>query len=100
MPYKLKLNLPNVPEGVTVTVIGLGDFENGKEYSISDSLATQFRVVNATLEAVPGAEPDKEGRIERKHVPGPTLVQAFKNHPHITVVSVTTPKPAEGGADK
>jgi hypothetical protein len=51
LPYRLKVDHENLPPGVEVYVHGLGTFENGQTYDISDELALQFRAFNSTVES-------------------------------------------------
>lgn len=44
MPYKLKINQQNLAPGAEVQIGGLGVFENGKVYKISDDQARAFQV--------------------------------------------------------
>jgi hypothetical protein len=43
MGYRMKVNLPNRPQGVEISIPGLGAFENGKTYDVTDEQATAFR---------------------------------------------------------
>jgi hypothetical protein len=95
MPYKLRLSLPNIPKGVKVALHGLGEFANKQEHSISDDLADFFRAMNSKQQEVADAKPDEEGRVAYETVPGPTLLDAFKNVEGVSVVEVKTEGPVK-----
>jgi hypothetical protein len=41
--YKIKVDLPNRPKGAEISIPGLGAFENGKTYDVTDEQAGAFR---------------------------------------------------------
>lgn len=50
MTYKLTVDQPHLGDEGTVYIHGLGTFQNGKSYLISDELAQNFEVVNTVDE--------------------------------------------------
>lgn len=93
MSYQLKLSLPNVGKGGTVAIDGLGEFENGKEHTVSEDDALRFRHARATVESTT----DKDGVTEAKEVLGPTLVEAFKGVEGIDVSKKAEATKTQGG---
>lgn len=79
--YKLKMDNPALPSGTEVQIHGLGFIKNGREEIIDDDRAQAFRGMNQRQETV---SVDESGTIVQS-VDGPTLLQAFKDHPFITV---------------
>jgi hypothetical protein len=72
--YELKIDLPNSSQDAPVELDGLGLFENGKTYIISDEDANDWR--------------------SRSTRPGnPTLLQAFKTTTGITIKKVDAGEP-------
>lgn len=81
--YKMTVDFPNLAKGAEVQIDGLGIFENGYEHTVEDDQAQDFRNSHSTVEE----EHDEEGNvISHTTVPGPTIVQAFKNTEGITVI--------------
>jgi hypothetical protein len=70
--YKLTVNLPNQAPGTTVLITGLGEFENGKAYEITDSQAATFR----TAQGKAVSETDDKGRVTYGYELGPELTEA------------------------
>jgi hypothetical protein len=85
MGYKLELDLPNVGKGVEVYLDGLGFFENGKDYEITDEQADAFRV--AHQEVTYHTDPDNGMVTHTTEEPGPTVLEYFKSHEGVTVSS-------------
>lgn len=81
--FKLKLSLPNLAEGGTVTIAGLGELQNGKEYIVKDDMP--FREAHATVVA---GEYSAEGRRDHVKVLGLPLDEAFANTEGIEVTRV------------
>lgn len=80
--YTIKFDFPNLPKGGEIDITGLAViFENGKEYSISKTVAEGYRLHNQ--HPVVPTDPDPQAPI--KYELGPTLLDAFKDHPHVTV---------------
>lgn len=82
--YTMKIDLPTVAKGADVEIDGLGVFENGGEYEISDEEAQDFRAHHTTQTF----EHDDEGNLIVTQKQGPTVAQAFRGHKHITVTVV------------
>jgi hypothetical protein len=93
--YTFKIHRPGSPLGAELQIAGLGIFENGKQYTISKEDADAFRVAHQTIVAT--SDP-ADGTLTAAAEIGPTLLQAFKNDPDVTVATVKADKPKE--ADK
>jgi hypothetical protein len=95
--YKITLDFPNLPksgEGSEVDIAGIGRLQNGGTYVVSAADAEAFRIAHpGPVEAVP--EQGAETSFETQR--GPTLLQAFKDHPHIKVVKDTAAVPTQEG---
>lgn len=90
--FTLTLDLPNLPKGGDLEIDGLGTFQNGSSFEISDEQANAFSTKDSTLKTTT----HEDGKLSNVIVPGRTLVEAFKDHPYITVVakSNTSVKPS------
>lgn len=87
--YKITLNLPGLSKDDSVTIDGIGELKNGDTYEVSAEEAEAFR--NAHMRPVESVDSSSgETRVENQ--PGPTLYEAFKDHEHITVETVTKRK--------
>jgi|SRR3954466_6678702 hypothetical protein len=72
MAYKLTVDMPNLGPEDKVTIMGLGELQNGKSYKISDEQAEMFRTLHSTVEDK--YDDDRPGvLLGREQVPGPTL---------------------------
>jgi phage-related protein len=80
LQYKITFDLPNLSKGQGVAVNGLGEFKNGRSYTITDEQHDQYRAFNSVQ--IDGEEP---GQVITK--PGPTLLQS-KFQDGITVEKV------------
>jgi hypothetical protein len=83
--YKIKLDLPGTPKGEVVTIDGIGALENGATHEVSDEEAHAFRLAHPRRvegTAASGGETQAETSL------GPTLYDAFKDHPNIKVTKV------------
>src|SRR5262252_2650878 len=70
MTFRLKFDNPHAGEGAQLAIHGLGVFENGKTYDVSDEAAEQFRRMNSTVQQ----EYNEEGMATSSElVPGPPL---------------------------
>lgn len=96
--YSLTLDLPNLDKGAEVELDGLGVFKNGETHEISDEDAENFRMRHQTQKLVKVNK--KTGASTYEEVPGPTLVEAFADHPSIKVVEAkVTPRTPRGGTN-
>jgi hypothetical protein len=93
--YKLKLSLPNLPKGEKVVLHGLGEFANGHDHTITKAMVDHYNASLATVEEVPDAERDEEGRVPLHLVPPKPILEAFKNVPGVSITGETK---VEGGA--
>jgi len=50
MAFKLTIDMPNLAPDGKVAIMGLGEFQNGKSYEVSDELAEAFRQAHATVQ--------------------------------------------------
>lgn len=89
--YEMKLDFPNLNKGDLVEVDGLGVFENGASYQISEEEAEQYRSTRPTVTT----STSKKGQMTTTSELGPTLLEDYSKHDHITV---TISK--KGGGDK
>jgi hypothetical protein len=79
--YSFTINRPGTAPGTELQIHGLGLVKNGQTTFVSNEDAERFRAMNATLET----EIDDDGVTVASQVKGPTLLQAFKNDPDVTV---------------
>jgi hypothetical protein len=79
--YNLTIDLPNLAKGAEVDIDGLGRFENGGSYEISDDEAEAFRTKHQTVTS----EYDSEGNLHTTLEKGPTVAQAFSGDKNVTV---------------
>jgi hypothetical protein len=84
MPYKITFDLPNLSKGQGVAINGLGEFKNGRTYTITDDQHDQFRAFNVVQ-----VDDEETGQVVNK--PGPTLLKALFQE-GITVEKVTEEK--------
>jgi hypothetical protein len=82
MSYKITLDLPNLPKGQGVAINGLGEFKNGRSYTITPEQHDQFRAFNS----VQVDDEENPGQVVNKL--GPTLLQA-RFQDGITVEKIT-----------
>lgn len=86
--YDITLDYPDRSKGDTVEIDGLGVFENGYSYTISDEEADAFRQHHM----VQHHEWDEDGNMTTTTRLGPTVLQAFKKNDAVTV---TTAEPED-----
>lgn len=86
--YKLKMDNPALPSGTEVQIHGLGFIKNGHEEIIDDERAEAFRGANQVQRTVEATEQGTIVVTEK----GPTLLQAFKGHPFVTVETYSPSK--------
>lgn len=79
--YELHINMPNLMDGATVELDGLGIFENGGTYEVSREEALAFQASRRVL--LSGF--DAYGNFRRIDIEGPTLEEAFEDVDGITV---------------
>lgn len=72
MPYRMKVDQPNLAKGEEVLIPGLGAFANGETHDITDEQAETYRQRNAVLEDVLDSKGQRTGRATSK--PGPPLI--------------------------
>jgi hypothetical protein len=90
--YSVKVNDPALPDGHEVEVPGLGVFKNGSTRQISEEQAEYFRDVNARLVDVETDDrPAFTGAAATELQRGPTVLQAFKDHPVVSVEAADQP---------
>ena len=79
--YSFTINRPGTAPGTELQIHGLGIVKNGEPFLVDDEAAETFRVYNSTLEGFT----DEDGGVHTEQVKGPTLLQAFKSDPDVTV---------------
>jgi len=96
MGYKLELDLPNVGKGVEVYLDGLGIYENGKDYEITDEQANAFRVAH---QVVTYHTDEETGTVTHTtEEPGPTVLEYFKDREGVSVSTDKKSEPAKKAA--
>jgi hypothetical protein len=94
MPYQVKVNDPNQAEGVEVVVPGLGVFRNKSTRQISDDEAEAYRDNTSRLVDVETDDrPVFSGAAGVELRRGPDVLEAFKDHPVVSVTQVSEKKP-------
>jgi len=88
--YKVVIDKPNLAEGATIELDGLGIFANGGTYEVSDEEAATFRTRHSTTIS----RHDKRGRLVQRIVEGPDLITAFDNDEGVTIEYVKEPSNA------
>jgi hypothetical protein len=86
--YEITLDFPDRSKGDTVEIDGLGVFENGYSYTVSDEEAEAFRLHHTTQQH----EWDKDGNMTTTTEKGPTLLQAFQGNDSVDVVVAQKPQ--------
>lgn len=79
--FTITIDLPDLPKGTEVDIDGLGTFENGGSYDITDDENYDFQVRHQTISTVTSGA----GHVSNTLVLGPALDEAFANHKHIKV---------------
>lgn len=94
--YQITVDLPNLPEGKSVAIDGLGVFKNGTTSQVTDQQLLRFNALHVRQVSIP--VPGKKGRFVVRTVPGRTLEEWAQSAHGITVTSSTPP--VEKGDDK
>lgn len=90
------MNDPALPDGAEIEVPGLGVFKNGSTRQVSEEEAEYFRTVNARLVDVETDDrPAWTGAAGTELRQGPTVLQAFKDHPTVSVESTGVDKSSD-----
>jgi hypothetical protein len=97
LPYKITFDLPNSSKGQGVAVNGLGEFQNGKSYDISDEQHDQYRAFNSVQVDELDAKDKPTGQVVTRI--GPTLLQS-KFPEGITVEKTTEEVKEEGSSEE
>lgn len=99
--YEVTVNNPVLGKGVEVEIPGLGIVKNGSTTEVSEEQAETFRLVN---QGPVVTEQDENGAdVYKQPDKGPTLLQAYKDDPHVEVRTVEEkpkqdkPTPPKGG---
>lgn len=90
----VKLNLPSMPEGADVEIPGLGVFKNGTQTPLTTEQLEMFEHHHGRMVDTASAEDQAKGLAAVVYQRGPTLKEAFVDHPYIYVVE-EEPKPKE-----
>lgn len=95
--YKVTVNDPALPDGHEVEVPGLGVFANGSTRQLSEEDAEYFRVVKSYLADVETDDrPARTGAAGVELRRGPTVLEAFRDHPTVSVETVEPAKTPKG----
>jgi hypothetical protein len=93
--YTIAFNFPNLPKGGEIDITGLNQiFKNGNEYTIDAHEAELFRIANQRPVVSDKPQDLRDGVDWEK---GPTLLEAFKDNPGVTVTVAKGNAPQEGG---
>lgn len=94
--YVLTVDMPGLRKGEKLTIDGLGVVSNGHEREVTKEAADNFRAHGTTTKV----KTDDDGNpvvVDDQYVfetvQGPTLLQAFQDSDHVTVVKYEKPKP-------
>ncbi len=82
MPYKMTVNIESSVPGEVFQIAGLGEFENGETYLISDEENEAFR----TYHSKQVTRTDKKGNMSVKTILGPSLDKTSETMHGISVV--------------
>ena len=83
MAYKLKVDVEGLPKGTPVQIAGLGEFENGSTYTVSEDEHDAFRRYHGRVVPALGEEQEIVGtEVEL----GPTLIQSNIHGVEVTKV--------------
>lgn len=94
MTYKITFDLPNLSKGQGVAITGLGEFENGSSYEITDEQHATYRQVTSRQVDETDDKGNPTGRVLTEL--GPTLLQtSFQEG-----VTVEKSKDSQKGDDK
>lgn len=85
--YKVTISMPNLAEGATVELDGLGIFENGGVYEVTDTEAETF----AQKHKIITTAFNKKGTSLRIELDGPNLSSAFDEVDGIEVEYIKEP---------
>jgi hypothetical protein len=80
--YAVTVKMDNLPRGAEVQVHGLGLLKNGSTTQVNDADAETFRQMNSTQDS---HFDETTGTLVTDTMVGPTLLQAFKDSPNVTV---------------
>lgn len=87
--YKLTVDLPDLPKGELVQIPGLGTFENGSSYEVTQEEADGYRVYHQFVKPVT----NKDGAIVGAETElGNTLLEAAKTMYGVEVETVGNKK--------
>lgn len=80
--YEIEINQPNLPEGEPIQVPGLGTFENGQTYDVTEEEGNSYRAFHSYQEPIIGENNEVLGA---NTLPGRDLAEAFEGAYGITV---------------
>lgn len=84
--YELTVDLPTLPKGEPIQIVGLGTFKNGSTYTVSKEEADGYRTYHTNQQDV---FDDSGKRTGTEVVLGPTLLQASKTMFGVEVTSTS-----------
>ena len=83
--YKMTVDVPHLPKGAPIQIVGLGTFENGSTVEVSKEDADHYRDVHGRQEPQHDEDGSLVGMSREK---GPTLLQASKSMYGVEVETV------------
>jgi hypothetical protein len=90
MAFKLTIDMPNLGPDDKIAIMGLGEFQNGKSYEVSDELADSFRQAHSSVQDKRG---NKGELLGTETVLGPPLDEVEMYGVEVEALK-ETPKPA------
>jgi hypothetical protein len=88
--YELEVNIPEQPEGSPIQIPGLGVFENGKKYEITEDEANNYRVHNSVQ--VPDIDEETHVVLGGHFEQGPSLYDAAQTMYGVNVTDLSSGK--------
>ena len=85
LAYEVSLDLPGMPKGELVQIPGLGTFENGTSFDVTEEQANAYRVYHQRVDMVYDEETNE--LLGSEASVGPTLLQAYKNEQGVDVAA-------------
>jgi hypothetical protein len=92
--YELDVDVEGLPKGEPLQIMGLGVFENGSSYLITESEAERYRLMNATMEPI--VDEDTQAVLGAEYTKSPTLLQLSDSLPE----GITVSKHGESAEEK
>jgi hypothetical protein len=93
--YEVKIDQPNLPEGEPIQIPGLGTFENGGTYDVSEAEAEAYRSYHTRQ--VPKIDPETKAYLGADVELGPSLADVAESMYGVTVEEVDKTVTVEEG---